>query len=534
MQETSMRRLALALPLALALACTQDPPGRCEGDLDCLAGQICQEGVCARLETDGQIGSLCARDGDCVAWGECLSNACTLREGACEEDLHCDPWQVCDVGLHACTTAPGGCEDETWCGYWQDCVAYRCETGPGYCGDDRPCEDWQICDAGHLCQTAPGYCADDGDCKAWQTCGPQHVCATAGTCTTSADCAGWESCDAGGACAPAISCTDGSECVAGDVCSSAFGSGFCTVPVALDPAAVHLLGTFLDGSGAVDAVAALSSPTRFLVGFSAGVGPTARIAPDATLVYERVSTGRLLHRFVPDALEWDAVGGAWRLPADPFANDVQVATPGCADVGEWVMQAGTGEVRYACAADPTVWYGTSAATPIVSGYRVLSWDFAERMLAVRTVDDTLVVLDASLAETVVSGAPALTGHGLTAVRTHAGGFWLALVPPSLTETRRWTVDGSGAFTDDGAYAAAPAELSAGPPAVLDATGALMVSGVRVQPDPDPPQDVVLRCEIEPGGCALAYDEADATAQDWSATPPELYLLSEGSPLATGP
>ncbi|HSN90742.1 MAG TPA: hypothetical protein VLS93_05905 [Anaeromyxobacteraceae bacterium] len=478
-----MRRLALALSLALLAACTQDPPGRCEQDLDCRAGQICEGGLCLRLVTDHQIGSLCARDSDCVWWGACVARACTLRPGLCDLDGDCAGWQVCDLGPHTCATGPG-------------------------------------------------FCAADPDCASWQTCGPAHLCVTAGACTSSAGCAGWESCDASGACAPAIACTSGSECVPGDVCPA--GGGFCTSPVTLDPGAVHLLGTFVDPSGAVDAVGALSSPTRSLAGFPAGTGAAARIAPDGSLVYERVSVGRSLHRFVPDPLEWDAVSGAWRLPADPAANDPAVSTPGCpTDVGEWLVQAGTGEIRYACAADPAVWYGTLDATPVVSGYRLLAWDAAGRMLAVRG-GDTLVVLDASLVEIPASGAPSLTGYGLLAARTHAGGFWLAVQPPAAGGPRRWTVDGAGAFADEGAFSAAPVDLSAGPPAVLDATGALHLRGTRLPPAPEPPQDVVVRCQIEPGGCTLAYDEAAAVPQDWAATPPHLYLLVDGSPLATGP
>jgi hypothetical protein len=299
----------------------------------------------------------------------------------------------------------------------------------------------------------------------------------------------------------------------------------------LDSAAVYLLGTFLDASGTVEAACALSSPARPVVGFPAGVGPTARIGPGSLLVYERASATRSLYRFEADALEWNAAGAVWGLPADPVANDVLLSTPGCPDVGEWVMQAGTGEVRYACAADVTVWYGTSSATPVVSGYRVLAWGSDGRMLATRAADDVLVVLDDLLAETVVSGAPPLTGYGVLAVRTRAGGFWLAVVPPGPAANRRWAVTGAGGFADDGAYSAAPAELSAGTPAALDASGALILSGVRL---PAPPQDVVLRCELDPAGCTSAYDEADAASQDWSTSPPTLYLLSDRSPLATGP
>lgn len=43
-----MRRATLAPLLALlAAACDHEPPGLCESTRDCLAGQVCAEGVCA-------------------------------------------------------------------------------------------------------------------------------------------------------------------------------------------------------------------------------------------------------------------------------------------------------------------------------------------------------------------------------------------------------------------------------------------------------------------------------------------------------
>jgi hypothetical protein len=118
-----MRRLALSLSLALLAACTQDPPGRCAQDVECLAGQICTDGLCLPIMTDHQIGSLCARDSDCVAWGECLSRTCTLRPGSCEVDGDCASWQVCDLGPHTCATAPGFCATTDDCHVPQECDA---------------------------------------------------------------------------------------------------------------------------------------------------------------------------------------------------------------------------------------------------------------------------------------------------------------------------------------------------------------------------------------------------------------------------
>jgi len=156
-----MRRFALALSLALLAACTQDPPGRCAQDLDCLPGQICTDGLCLPLVTDHQIGSLCARDSDCVDWGECLSRTCTLRPGFCDVDGDCAGWEVCDLDPHTCATAPNGCPDEASCQGWQDCVAYRCETAPGFCAGDGDCHAPQTCNAEHVCfDPDPGVVID--------------------------------------------------------------------------------------------------------------------------------------------------------------------------------------------------------------------------------------------------------------------------------------------------------------------------------------------------------------------------------------
>lgn len=214
--------LLVALVAALAVSCTQSPPGTCSAHADCPEGRQCSGGVCVRLVTDGQVGSRCVREGDCAAWARCAGEVCALAPGRCGGDGECASWQTCDA-THACATAPGYCAAAAGCASWQDCGAdHRCVLAPGRCDGAGACESWQFCDASHRCAPSVGRCGVPADCQPWQAC-TSNACVTApGRCARQSDCAAWEVCDASHACVLATgSCLDETGCADWEVCTAA-------------------------------------------------------------------------------------------------------------------------------------------------------------------------------------------------------------------------------------------------------------------------------------------------------------------------
>jgi hypothetical protein len=474
-----MRRLALALPLALLAACTQDPPGRCDQDLDCLPGQICTDGLCLPLVTDHQIGSLCARDTDCVAWGECLSRVCELRPGACEIDGHCDGWEVCTD--HACTLAPNGCPDEASCQEWQDCVAYRCETAPGRCVDEAGCEAWQDCGTDHFCATAPGFCATTADCHVPQVCDAGHVC---------------------------------------------FDPDPGVVP---DPDGVLLFGTVHPGTCARGAIANLAAPDRPLVGSAAcNSGGGAFIGPAGEIVYLDDGSGEWkIRTFVRDSFRWDDVLQQWEYPAAPAANDGVVSTPACdgKQITGWVMQGGTGSVLYACG---TLDYFDGAGAPATTGWTLHAWNANGLKLASAAAPPP-VLLDAAGSPTAVTGLPA---ERLSAWRTHLDGFRVVLFTAATEARGLYEVASTGVASLVATYAPAPGGFVETTPYTLAANGDLYVVGTV-----DGISDVVVR--LTAVDATVVYDEANGPdlagyLADWLQDPLTLYTFVEGDRVIGGP
>jgi len=473
-------RIAHAALLLLVLAasgCRLAPPGSCDRDGDCIAGQHCVEEVCAPDARSALFAS-CVVDRDCNTFAQCQRNVCVLAPGACAESLDCQAWEGCEA--NACRPLAG-----------------RCDTL-------SDCARWEVCDATHTCVVAPGRCAPATaatDCASWQVCAPTHFCATApGACATQDDCPTDQVCTA-------------HACVAQPS------------PPALDPAAVQLVGTLRPGSPGLAAVAALGAPGIKLVGLAAGDAACgARIGSTGQLVY--APGPATLATLVADPFLWSLT---WAYPATPHANDVALPLPGCeaAPAVSAVMQPGTDAVLYACG---TLDYRDAGGTRLVSGHPLLAWNAADLKLA-GTPDMTVAptLLDATGTPIPLTGAALIDGDRLVAWRATASGFrvvraWGA--GPALDTLDVFEIDGSGAVVLLPAPPLLPAEVTEASAPVLDAAGAVY------QLCRTAAADVVVK--RTPGGAAeVLYDEATLPPAAASLLD-EVVRVDAASCLVTGP
>ncbi len=154
-----MARPLLAAALALALACSLDPGGRCTTDAQCSAGLQCSSGVCVVRAAGADLGASCLVDSDCVAWATCEQSVCMLSLGACVTSAECPPWRTCTN--HACVDVPGKCGSSADCAAWQTCdlTRYACVTAPGSCtiaSAQAECGPFRTCQTDHTCASSDG------------------------------------------------------------------------------------------------------------------------------------------------------------------------------------------------------------------------------------------------------------------------------------------------------------------------------------------------------------------------------------------
>lgn len=431
--------------------------------------------------------------------GVVLSAGCQLSPpGECAVTADCELGLTCQLGV--CV----GCSGDAACGSWQACSATRrCISRAGFCSAASECQAWQDCGADHTCANRPGECGTGADCGGWEQCTDHRCVALPGRCSGQADCAWYEGCRADHTCGR---------------------PGF-------DPAAVALWGTLDPAACGRRAVAPVDHADEARVGFDcATAGAPAMIGPDGDLYY---STGpaaqRGVARFEPDV---PTFSGGWQLPAAPLANDaVVVAAGACAGAGvdHWLLQAGSGDVLWACPAAGGYEYRDAGGALRFSGARVLAWTAGGLRLTVDAAG--FRVVDAGgTARDVVGLGPAAVVLG---ARTRGEAFWV-VDGAGFGAPRRYLVDAAGIAAYEGAYAALPAgvalEASAEGAAAIDGAGRLL------QRAGDGAAGVVVRRPLAPAAAEVAYREADAPAgaNDLSAAAFRPWVLLRSGPLVTGP
>lgn len=434
-----------------------------------------------------------------------LSGACSLApRGLCEVDADCLAGLSCEGGV--CV----GCQGDASCRAWEACTDRRCQLRADRCADDAACQAWDRCDGSHTCVRRAGRCdAAGAGCEDWQACQATTCVAQPGRCGGDADCAAGQA------------CTAGNRCVA----------------TALDPGAVALWGTFTAGSTCAGAVAPLDAPADALTGFACDRAGPAWISPAGDLVYAD-APGGALRRFRHDPMAWDPLLALWAYPVAPAAND-EVALPATPCGGQawtaWALQAGTGAVRYACAAGGGWDWFDAAGARVLTGRRAFAWTAGGLALATPGTGPfdaaTAAVVDGAGAATPVAGLPS---SALLAARASGEAFRLALrvdAGGGATRDERWLVTADGVAALEGTLAPLPAGFAEAGAPVLDAAGWLFSPGTLLG------LPAVVGRPLSPALAVTAYSAADAPAgaDDFRARPFLPWVqLDGGALLVTGP
>lgn len=434
-----------------------------------------------------------------LALGALLAAGCTLSPpGECAVATDCEAGLTCHGGV--CL----GCTGDASCGGWQACSATRrCVSKPGFCSAGSECATWQDCGADHLCAARPGECGTAADCGSWEQCTAGRCEPLAGRCSGQEDCPWFEGCRA---------------------------DHVCGRPT-FDPAAVAMWGTLDPAVCGRRAVAPVDHPEQARIGFDCtGPAAPAAIGPDGDLYYSTGAAGaRGVSRLEPDAASY---AGGWVLPAAPLANDAALlAGDECAGAGvdHWLLQAGTGDVLYACPAGGGFDYRSPGGPVRFSGPRVLAWTAGGARLA--STGGGFQVVDGAGVARPVSGLGASVV--VLAARTRGEAFWV-VDGAGFGAPRRYAVSVAGQASYEGTYAALPAGVALDPglpgAAVLDGLGELHQLG------DDGAMSVVVRRPLAPGAASLAYREAarPAGTDDFGQAAFQPWVRLQGGPLVTGP
>ncbi len=143
----SMAALVLTATPAFAVDCTEDA--------DCLASEVCIDGVCI----PNVLG--CETDDDCTEGLVCVDSVC-MPDPICATDDDCLDGELCIEGV---CMPDYVCEIDADCLDGEICVAGMCVPEETGCTIDGDCAENEIC--------LEGECVSDGDCAGcapWQSC----------------------------------------------------------------------------------------------------------------------------------------------------------------------------------------------------------------------------------------------------------------------------------------------------------------------------------------------------------------------------
>lgn len=198
----------------------------------------------------GNMGELCADDGECTGptrccFGVCMTeDICSIGPDLCESDAECESGQICCGDSSQCVAPAdcyGACTVDADCaadGFEGPCCDGECvftQACAGECDGDADCgADYPYCCPPYDPATGGTFCAADAQsCYAWRGCGADSECgADSGlvccpgedgaddVCRTASECWGGRSCTVDSDCGGGLSCCDRSDLGAEPTCQT--------------------------------------------------------------------------------------------------------------------------------------------------------------------------------------------------------------------------------------------------------------------------------------------------------------------------
>jgi len=257
----------------------------------------------------------------------------------------------------------------------------------------------------------------------------------------------------------------------------------------LDPKQLYVLGTLEEGSCGRAALAAVSNPNKYAVGFPCGLVPWSATIRNGKLVY--------LSNDPPGVFEFqaDPTGQSTQYyPPDPTANDVALKVPCSVGAAQFLVSP-SGRLIYNCSTE--VWYD-EGGTEVYSGNEDIQAIADGDMVA--TTDGVM-----SLKDGVTVAVPEVSPLRV-ALHAHGNGFHM-VVGGNATSDRLslWSIDGAGTPTKLGDYPTPPAHVtgSATVSPLLTADDTLVESGLD---STSPTVDLIFRLRVD-GTSEVIYTEA---------------------------
>ena len=285
----------------------------------------------------------------------------------------------------------------------------------------------------------------------------------------------------------------------------------------LDPAQVYLWGT-LQESVSYGALALVSSPKRYLVGFDSSLDGRFAKLVNGTVFYEWSDQVR---QFASDGSYSEPLSEI-EYPKDPLLNDPLIETP---------CPSGDGLFAFHMNFEGRMVYGCS----LIGGGGFIDWYEDGTLLLERAGIDGLAAGDVAISEQtgpvsiidLASGeeydVEAITGY-LMAFRGHGDGFHAVENRGGVLDIL-WQVSADGSAEKLGEYPAPPDGIFHPTSAAFARQGALSPEGALFQisrRDGDGQVDVIIRRTVD-GTSEIVYDEAD-----------DPYVKIHISSLLTGP
>jgi hypothetical protein len=272
-----------------------------------------------------------------------------------------------------------------------------------------------------------------------------------------------------------------------------------------DPEQVYLYGSLASGvSCDYRVIANVNTPNSYVTGFPCEA-PAAPALHDGKLYYVH-QLDRTLRLFVPDTSS-DSTPNLSLYPETPAVNDDVIPTAGCTGMYE-IMASPDGFLAYNCMFGQP-WY--------VMGTDDLLLDGGIALLALG--NDGIALLGALPLNpgahrvqvlpggpvTVITGLPEHPDNKIAAVRSHEGGFRLAVfigIPGMPTRHELWEVSAAGAATLVGEFVI-PDGVNG-----VDVRGGLEPNGAFLKPISIGGSRGIYRVTTEGEG-AIVYDETEA-------------------------
>jgi len=254
----------------------------------------------------------------------------------------------------------------------------------------------------------------------------------------------------------------GANTIEGNAGETSTGS----TPGVYDPEAIYLFGTLLPTTCLGNAVALLSQPNFYTVGFGCYVNNTSVQIWNNQLVYHEQSS--VIRIFVPDD-SGSTPPAAFKYPEDPAKNDTIVDTAPCPSgdkLAPGFLSSPDGRLIYACA-DGVVWY--EAGKKVYDGGQpggqaILALGFDGLALVTDNLHGFGVM---NLSDGVVLRATGFDNVGT--VRAHKDGFHFVVAGRAGSDhpdPALWKIDTSG-------YAEQITTYPNAPPTLGDRTAKLM-------------------------------------------------------------